>query len=440
MIALALRSFAHHRTAAVATGLVAMAGTVLVTAMAGLLGTGLADRTAAADRDFLVQFPIIMGGWICAIVLFAMVSTIGVALQGRAGEIAGIRLVGATPTQVRRMVAAETAAVAVIAAVPGLGLGYLLGRMLLALLHGAGLTGDGTVFAPGALLPLGGAALVLAAGVAAAWLGSRTIAARSPVADVSPAPGAARRRSGRARRTAASIVIGAGLASSVTVLWIDPDNILTTALTGPGCVLVAAGLCVLAPELTAVADAAFRRFPGLRRTAPGHLAALNLAAAPERVRPTVTFLTLFVGVAAGTLGMQGIENQYGAADSTGQVMAAINYLVVVLIAAFMAIALSNNLIASIARRKTEFASMSLIGSTGRQSRRMLIGEAAAATTVSVVAGSAGALLSILPFAIVKTGDAWSALAPLPYLLAILVGAGVTLGVTAVAGRRAIRTA
>lgn len=51
--------------------------------MMSLLGTGLAESTAAADRAFLVQFPLIMGGWAVAIVLFAMVSTISVAHRPR---------------------------------------------------------------------------------------------------------------------------------------------------------------------------------------------------------------------------------------------------------------------------------------------------------------------------------------------------------------------
>ncbi|WP_194829948.1 hypothetical protein [Nocardia sp. XZ_19_231] len=71
---------------------------------------------------------------------------------------------------------------------------------------------------------------------------------------------------------------------------------------------------------------------------------------------------------------------------------------------------------------------------------MLICEAVAAITVSAVAGCLGAIAGTVPFAIAKTGDPLAALAPLPYSLAIAVGTGITLGVTALAGRRVIRTA
>ncbi|MCA2208799.1 FtsX-like permease family protein [Nocardia rosealba] len=138
--------------------------------------------------------------------------------------------------------------------------------------------------------------------------------------------------------------------------------------------------------------------------------------------------------------MQSIENRHGAAGTDGELMATINYLVVFLIAAFMAIALSNNLIASIARRHPEFATMHLIGATASQSQRMLVGEAAAAVIISAVTGAFGAFVTTVPFAVVKTGDLLAAFAPLPYALAVVLGAGTTVGVTAAAGRRAVRAA
>ncbi|UBU12492.1 FtsX-like permease family protein [Nonomuraea gerenzanensis] len=441
MLKLALRSFAHHRAAAIATGLVALVGTILVTGMMSLLGTGLAASTAAADRAFLVQFPLIMGGWTVAIVLFAMVSTVGVALGGRAGEIAGLRLIGATPRQVQGMLVVETTAITAVTALPGLAGGYLLGWVISRSMHAAGLTGAASVFAPGAALPLLGVLVVLAASVLAAWIGSRSLARRSPVADAAP-PSRSRtgRRPGLGRRVAATLMICAGLASSATVLGMDPADVLTTAMTGPACVLVAVGLCLLAPELVLAANRALAVLRPAHRAAPLHLAALNLSAAPDRVRPTVTFLTLFVGVAAGTLSMQGVENAAGTGGSTGEVLASINYFVVALIAAFMAIALTNNLVASITRRRAEFAVMSLVGSTGGQTHGMLVREIGVATAVSTVAGSVGAFVTVLPFAVVKTGDPLQAAAPLPYAITIAIGAGVTLGVSALVGRRVIRTA
>lgn len=440
MLGLALRSLLQHRTSAAATGIVAVVGTVLLSAMAALLGTGLADETASSDREFLLPFPIILGGWILAIVVFAMISTIGVSLQGRTGEIAELRLIGATPGQIREMTAVETTVICVAAAIPGVLGGYLLGWMLMNGVRTAGLITRATEFSPGLITPLVATLPVILAGVVAALLGSRTLAARSPVADDIP-QGRSRssHRSELVRRFAAGIAIAAGLGSSLAVLGMDPSDVLTTAMTGPGCVLVAVGLSLLAPELVAVANSVGRRLPWTRSRGSTWLSTTNLAVAPKRARPVVTFLTLFAGVTAGTLSMQGIENSVASPTSEGTVIASINYLVVILIAAFMAIALTNNLIASIARRRPEFVTMSLIGSTSGQTRATLVQETMLGVVISVVAGCAGAVLSTIPFAIVKTGGPLAAFEPFPYAITALVGAALAIGVTLIAGRRAVRS-
>ncbi|MGW7537732.1 FtsX-like permease family protein [Amycolatopsis sp. NPDC054798] len=438
MLRLALRLSGHHRAAAVATGLVALAGMALVVAMTTLLGTGLSAGTAPADREFLTQFPLILGGWVVAIVVFAMVSTIGVTLAARSGEIGGLRLIGAAPRQIRVLVSLETLAITAVAALPGLGLGYLLGLLLLTGVRSTGLTAPGTSFAPGVALPLIGVAAVLLAGVLAAWIGSRGPARRSPVEEASSGP--RRARSARPRRISAIVLLAAGFGSASAVLALPADSIATTGLTGPAVVLCSIGSAILAPELIAAANRIVGRLSRGAKNAEAHLAGMNLRAAPERVRPIVTFLTLLVGVSAGTLAMQGIENRHSVPGSTAEVLASINYLVVVLISLFMAIALTNNLVAAIGDRRAEFATLSLIGSTVRQVRGMLLRETAAAALLAIVVAVVGSVLCVLPFSIVKTGGAAAAFSVVPFLASAVFGGGVVLLVTAVAGARAIRSA
>ncbi|MCG3753555.1 FtsX-like permease family protein [Amycolatopsis sp. Poz14] len=438
MLRLALRLFGHHRAAAVATGLVALVGMALVVAMTALLGTGLSGGTAAADRGFLTQFPLILGGWVVAIVVFAMVSTIGVTLVGRSGEIGGLRLIGAAPRQIRVLVSMETLAITAVAALPGLGLGYLLGLLLLTGVRSTGLTSPRTSYAPGIGLPLLGVAVVLLAGVLAAWIGSRGPARRSPVEEASSGP--RRARSARPRRISAMVLLAAGFGSASAVLALPADSIATTGLTGPAVVLCSIGFAILAPELIAAANRIVGRLSRGAKNAESHLAGVNLRAAPERARPIVTFLTLLVGVSAGTLAMQGIENQHSVPGSTAEVLASINYLVVVLISLFMAIALTNNLVAAIGDRRTEFATLSLIGSTVRQVRGMLLRETAAAAVLAIVVAVVGSVLCVLPFSIVKTGGPAAAFSVWPFLASAVFGGGVVLLVTALAGARVIRAA
>lgn len=425
MRGLAFRSVLRHRASTLATGIIAVIGTALVVAMAALLATGL---TAGEQSEFLTLFPMIVGGWIVVIVVFAMASTVGVTLEGRRDEFTGLRLIGAEPGQIRRLIVAETALVSIAAAVPGAALGMLLGDAAMAGIRAGGAV-DSSSYAPGVLAPFAGVAVVIAASVVAGILTGRRPARGS----VLGAPGEARPRARRGlRRVLAVLVVLAGAGTAAATLASGPADLLATATTGPACILLAVGACLFAPEVIALAGRATRG-----TAASAWLAARNLGAAPERVRPLVTFLTLFVGVAAGTLGMQGIENATGSAMPDGDLIATINYLVVGLLAGFMAVALVNNLIAAVLRRRAEFGMMRLIGATPVETQRMLLREVTAATLVSVLAGGAAALVSTIPYAVVKTGAPWAALAPLPYLAAAAVGAILSLGVAVLAGRRAV---
>ncbi|REJ05708.1 ABC transporter permease [Microbacterium bovistercoris] len=426
MPALAFRSVLRHRASTLATGVIAVIGTAMVVAMAALLATGL---TAGERSEFLTLFPMIVGGWIVVIVVFAMASTVGVTLEGRTDEFTGLRLIGAEPGQIRRLIVFETALVSIAAAVPGAALGVLLGGAAMAGIRAGGVVDPSTPYASGVLAPFVGAAVVISASVVAGILAGRRPARGS----VLGAPGEGREQARRGmRRVLAALVVFAGAGTAAATLASGPADLLATATTGPACILLAVGACLFAPELILLAGMATRG-----TAASAWLAARNLDAAPERVRPLVTFLTLFVGVAAGTLGMQGIENAAGSAMPDADLIATINYLVVGLLAGFMAVALVNNLVAAVLRRRAEFGMMRLIGSTPKQTQRMLLREVAAATVVSVLAGGAAALVSTIPYSVVKTGAPWAALVPVPYLAAAAVGALLALVVAALAGRRAV---
>lgn len=438
MTRLALFSIARHRAGALATALVVLVGVALLCAMAAVLATGLAGSTPEADRPFLIQFPMILGSWILGIVVFAVISTVGVALDGRREEIRGLRLIGATPGQVRQMVSVETLVTAALAGVPGVLLGYGLGAVVVAATARTGVISGAGGFRPGLLLPVLAGVVVIAAATVGAYVGSRAAAGQSPIGE----PGAAKRaRAAMPRRIAAAALVIVGLGAAGAAFAMDPDAVQASAATGPGCVLVAVGVSMLAPELLRLAD---HTLLGVLRRAGGagaRLAATNVRVAPQRIRPAVTFLTLFVGVAAGTLSMQSIENEAsGGGGGIGQLMAAINYLVVILIAAFMSIALVNNLIASIRQRRSELAVLSSIGATVGQSTRMLVHETVVATVVAVVAGVLGAIVVVIPFAILKTGTATAALQGLPLVAVTATAAGVAIVTTVVSGRQNARAA
>ena len=432
MIRIALQSAAHHRRSFLATGVVILVGTTLVSSMAAILATGIAPETAVADRPFLTQFPLIMGTWILAIVVFAVVSTVSVALENRTEEITGLRLIGATPEQVRRLAAVETAAISVVAALPGVALSYLLGGVIVSRVAANGLISAASHYTPGWVLPATAGLLVIAAGVLGGHLGARSAARRSPIG--APETAASRQRGPRVRRAAAVTLIVIGLASSVTSLAMDPSSVYATAATGPGVVLVAVGTALLAAEILGLANRLLGK-ASVRGTASVHLARIILREVPQRSRPLVTFLVLFIGVSSGTLTMQAIENDANSnSGGIGAVMASINYLVVVLIAAFMAIALANTIVSAIAARREELRDLRLVGATAGQVRRTVVAEGVIAILASAVAAAVSAAVVVIPFAIAKLGTPLAVLNPVPYVMTIVIGALLTIGIISAATR------
>ena len=80
----------------------------------------------AADREALVAIFGAMGGIAGAVALFVVAGTFALAIAQRRREVAVLRALGATPLQVRRLIAAEALIVSLVAG----GLGLLAGRPL----------------------------------------------------------------------------------------------------------------------------------------------------------------------------------------------------------------------------------------------------------------------------------------------------------------------
>ncbi|QII01446.1 FtsX-like permease family protein [Rhodococcoides fascians A21d2] len=424
MLHYAIHSLRFSRERYLPTVVVLFGGIALVSAFVGLFASSV-DASSADDRWFLVLFPAILGGWILAIALFAVSSTVGVVSQSRSVEFDILRRVGASDRQMRLLVTIEITLVAAAVSVPATASGIGLGRVVLGRLHSIGIVDDSTGYAPGVTLPIL-AALVLSAasGVAAQYGSIRTKVRRAS-------------RTRRRRGVAVGFVM-VGLASSTAAFAVDPNGAAATATAGPGTVFIAIGLGLCAEE-TLTATCRLLAVPLAALGAGGHLASIN-AVRTQGVRPIVTFLTLFIGVTVGTLSMQGIENASGATGPQGQLMASINYAVVGVVAAFMAIAAINTSVAALGHRRGEFASMSLIGATPTQTRRMLSIESALAVVTAGWVGIVGAAIAVAPFAYVKLGNPVAAESPLLAIGVLTVAAVVTSVVTTTVGRRVIAAA
>ncbi|WGX97577.1 FtsX-like permease family protein [Nocardioides sp. L-11A] len=175
---LGLSSVRQHRAlyagsfVAVALGVALIAGVVVLTVSIGDQGPEVQDTLSLLG---------VMAGFAGFMAIFVVASTFGFAVTARRRELGLLRLIGATPRQVRRQVRVEALVVAVLAAATGAALGRLVALALAVLLAAQGVT-PGRVPLTWDLLPL---LISAGCGVVVALLGAWTAARRA--AKVPPA-------------------------------------------------------------------------------------------------------------------------------------------------------------------------------------------------------------------------------------------------------------
>ena len=262
----------------------------------------------AADRAAMVAIFGTMGGISALVALFVVAGTFALAIAQRRRETAVLRALGATPRQVRRLIAFEALIVSLVAG----GLGLLAGGPLAGALTGV-LADHGTVplgFEPGrswiplvAALGLGVVVAQLAV-VAAAFRAGRTRPADA-LNDVA----VEHARPGPVRVLTGVIALGGGVAMSLVF-----DGIWAQAFAILGGMLLAGGTGLLGRWLLGV-PAAVLAWPLRRRGAAGLLASTGLAANRWRTAALATPVVL-VTMLAGTWGLIQTSDQRHTEDVT----------------------------------------------------------------------------------------------------------------------------
>jgi putative ABC transport system permease protein len=430
MIAVALRNLRHRPGGFVATFLSCFLGATLLMTFASMIDTAAAADPASAES--LTTTAAVAGGWCLVIVVFAVTSTLSLAVRQRAEQTALLRRIGATRPQLRRMIVGEAAAVALIAATVAVPVGLFLGRVLLSLMQDTGqvAAGTGYVFGPVALA-VGFGVTLFGAGIAAVATARRT--AR---------PLGARAARPRARRLAAVLflLIG-GNCATLTATLMNGKGIDAMQTAGQAGIWASIGLALLAPELLRLVTTALAAPVRLLGGVAGELAVLGVRRRTRQLAGAVMPVALFTGIATGTVYMQGIEDDASAGTvqpDYAQDVQTLNYVVVGMITLFVAIMLVNTIIAATAHRRREFAQQRLAGSTRGQLTAMVACEGLLVTVTGVLAGSAASLFTILPFGTARTDHIWPEATPTAYAvivtLAIALTAVSALGTT----RRALR--
>ncbi|MEM7285855.1 MAG: ABC transporter permease [Actinomycetota bacterium] len=218
-----------------------------------------------------------------------IVNTFAIAIAQRRRELALMRAVGATRSDVLRAVIGEAAIIAIVATAAGIALGLLGAGGLRAAMDTAGLSfidGPTVVSLRTVIIAVGVGLLVT---VGSAWAPARSAAGAAPVEalrEASTEPGGV----GRWRTSIGLGALAGGVASLIAAAT------QTNALLLTGGVLLVPGLIMAGPKLVEVTASMMR--PALSRFAgvQGSMAATNLTRNPRRSASTSLGLTLGVAM------------------------------------------------------------------------------------------------------------------------------------------------
>ncbi|MEV6630286.1 FtsX-like permease family protein [Actinoplanes sp. NPDC051470] len=424
IVALALSGLRHRTGAFVATFVSATLGAAILMTFAALLDTA-AGTTDTVSRDALILMASVAGGWCLLIVVFAVSSTMSLSVRQRSPEMGVLRRAGATPGQLTRMIVGEAVLVALIAAAVAVPIGLALGRVLLDLLADTGQVTASVGYAFGPIaLGLGFGVTVLGS-----VLGALLAARRRP----SPA----RSARGRGRVIAAVVLLAAGVTCGVlTATVMKGQGAAAMQTAGQASIWSAAGLALLAPWLLRLTARAVPRL-----SASGDLAVINVRQQAATLSGAVMPVIIFVGISTATVAMQAIEDTASAGrvrPGLEKSIQTLNYVVVGMIALFVAIMLVNTVLAVTAGRRGEFARQRLAGATPGQTLTMVAAESALLTVTGVGSGLLASVVTILPYGYARAGD-WTPPVPAwPFPLIAAIAVLLTLAATLGATRRAIR--
>lgn len=222
-----------------------LAGTGLVVSSGDEIGDVENLGAAAASGD-LITFAASGGGVIIMLVGFLVAGAVTISVTNRARELALLRAIGATPRQLRSMVAQQSTRIALMAIAAGVLGGYLLARPLLTVMADNGIVSSELPVswspAPAVITAALLFAVVRAAARMSSWRISRASATRA-VADTQTEPA-----SGGVLRTRIGIaLLVLPIAGSLVPLFVRNDVALISASSG---ILVAmVGLSMAAPAL-----------------------------------------------------------------------------------------------------------------------------------------------------------------------------------------------
>jgi len=249
-----------------------------------------------AAKELLLGLGGSFGGVATFAAVFVVIATVALVINQRRREIALLRAIGATPRQIRRMVATEALLVAPLAGAAGILPGLFLARWWFDQLVDRDAVPHGVELSTG-IIPAGAA---IGAGLLAALIGGFAAARRPARTAPSRALGEAaveRRRLGVVRWIFGLVMIGGGVALSVVSHQLDGGNAAVVSIFVV--MLFLAAVALLGPAIALVATAVLG-VPLRGGSAASSLAAANSGANSRRLASAITPIALVIG-ASGVL-------------------------------------------------------------------------------------------------------------------------------------------
>jgi len=443
MFGLALRSLRHRAGGFVASFLAMFLGATMVMAFGSMYDTAAGD-VPAASRETLMTMASVVGGWGLLLVVFAVVSTLTLSVRQRAGEMALLKSVGATPAQIGRLIVGETALIALAAGALAIVPAVLGGGALLEMLKSSGQVDESVGFSFGAIsVPMGLGITLVASTVAALIAVRRATRVRVTESLADAATGQPKMTKKRIVAAVLFTLLGLDLAIvTATVMRGSGSDAMSTA--GQACIYASVGMALLGPVVIRLVVRLMawplERFGG----ATGHLAVSNLRQRTGQLASALTPIVLFTAIGTGTLYMQSTENAAMAAAGLAKTadqkgIETLNFVVIGMIVLFTAIMLVNTLVAATTNRRREFGQQRLAGATPKQVLGMVAVEGAVLTGTGVLLGTFASLFTILPYASNRLDSALPDGSPAIYAGVVVLAAALTLVTAHGAARRAIRT-
>ncbi|MEU8211463.1 ABC transporter permease [Micromonospora sp. NPDC049044] len=269
-----------------------------------------------AARTLLVEAGSAFGGYVVLLIVFVVAGTIGLSVRHRRRDLALLRAVAATPGQVRRMLIAEAALLALVGSAIGGPAGLLAARWVHGELVGRGFVPAGFPMVGGlfAVPPAVGTAVLVA--VLAALVAARRVTGIKPIealGEIAVEP----RRSGRVRLIAGVLTLAAAGTSGAFTLGAAGSTGALAGAVGMLYLFVIA-VALLAPRINAYAARLLTPLlPRVWRVS-GYLAAANLRANAQGMATVLIALVLSVGFGGSVWFLQtNLERQTTTQSSTG---------------------------------------------------------------------------------------------------------------------------